>query len=68
MKCISTLSVCRGANDCKNNQDDENWFKNYGSERKFVCQSKQACIPLRWVCDGDNDGWDEQEEANCGNS
>ena len=31
---------------------------------EFTCPNEQ-CIPIRWVCDDDNDCGDFSDEANC---
>lgn len=32
---------------------------------QFTCPRTGHCIPASWVCDGDDDCFDKQDEADC---
>jgi len=60
--------VCDGDNDCEDNEDQVNCYKNCNKDRKFLCRRKKTCIPSSCICDGVDDCGDNEDEQNCGDS
>lgn len=69
--CIDGIKKCNGQKDCPNGEDEEDCKQIPCQKTQFQCPNGK-CIPLVWVCDGDNDCRDEArsdelrcEERNC---
>jgi len=66
-KCIKTVRVCDGRNDCGNNEDEIN-CNNRCAQSQFFCKSSEKCIPEAYLCDGEVDCPDSEDEMDCSNS
>ncbi|RZF40959.1 hypothetical protein LSTR_LSTR013214 [Laodelphax striatellus] len=65
--CINLNKRCDGVPDCPNKKDEEDCPPKTCQGNQYACDSGK-CIPLVWVCDGDNDCRDNSDEgAACGN-
>ncbi|XP_039297964.1 low-density lipoprotein receptor-related protein 1 [Nilaparvata lugens] len=65
--CINLSKRCDGIPDCPNHEDEHDCPPNTCQGNQYACDSGK-CIPLVWVCDGDNDCHDGSDEgAVCAN-
>ncbi|OTF73480.1 Yolkless-like vitellogenin receptor protein, partial [Euroglyphus maynei] len=80
-KCLATIFVCDGDNDCGNYRD-ELACNSLGNDtatahvphspcpsNEFACNDAVGnCVPQRWVCDGQSECSNNADEANCKSS
>uniref|UniRef100_W8C003 Low-density lipoprotein receptor-related protein n=1 Tax=Ceratitis capitata TaxID=7213 RepID=W8C003_CERCA len=62
--CIPIESVCDGAADCKQREDEDYELCSCSSD-KWKCLRGGGCIPKTQVCDGRKQCKDGSDESNC---
>jgi len=65
--CIPKSWQCDDDNDCRDNSDEMNCFKETCAANQFACDNGR-CIMNSWKCDIDNDCGDDSDERNCSRS
>ncbi|XP_017777455.1 PREDICTED: low-density lipoprotein receptor-related protein 1 [Nicrophorus vespilloides] len=66
-QCILNRFKCDLDPDCQDDASDEIGCKPVDCLTLINCKYTTACIRPEWICDGENDCWDNSDEQNCTN-